>query len=131
MPSRYLGVSEVSRSCFFTALGSAAAKALVDRVEICLSGKKTAEVSKLTLESAAQVPRTRNSAIMSADHTAIRRQLDLLDSGDTAFVIMSGVLVLMMTLPGLMLFYGTIQTLHVVGPFMQWRVLHPASCLAF
>ena len=30
------------------------------------------------------------------------------DSGDTAFIIMSGVLVLMMTLPGLMLFYGAL-----------------------
>ena len=28
------------------------------------------------------------------------------DSGDTAFIIVSSILVLMMTLPGLMLFYG-------------------------
>ena len=28
------------------------------------------------------------------------------DSGDTAFIIICGALVLMMTLPGLMLFYG-------------------------
>ena len=31
-----------------------------------------------------------------------------LDSGDTAFVIISSILVLLMTLPGLMLFYGAL-----------------------
>lgn len=36
------------------------------------------------------------------------------DTGDTAFVIMSGVLVLMMTLPGLMLFYGSALPPHPV-----------------
>ena len=37
-----------------------------------------------------------------------RQGAPALDSGDTAFVIISSILVLLMTLPGLMLFYGAL-----------------------
>jgi hypothetical protein len=45
---------------------------------------------------------------LASMQTTLRVPIDgMPDSGDTAFVIISGALVLMMTLPGFMLFYGS------------------------
>src|SRR3977135_314894 len=42
------------------------------------------------------------------------------DSGDTAFVLISSALVLLMTIPGLALFYGgMVRTKNVLGTLMQ------------
>src|SRR5215471_11623990 len=46
------------------------------------------------------------------------------DSGDTAFVLISSALVLMMTIPGLALFYGgMVRTKNVLGTLMQSFIL--------
>jgi Amt family ammonium transporter len=47
-----------------------------------------------------------------------------IDSGDTAFVLVSAALVLMMTIPGLFLFYGgMVRSKNVLGVFMQSFIL--------
>ncbi len=44
-----------------------------------------------------------------------------LDSGDTAWVIVSSTLVLMMTLPGLLLFYaGLVRSVNVISTSIHW-----------
>jgi Amt family ammonium transporter len=48
------------------------------------------------------------------------------DSGDTAFVIICSVLVLMMTLPGLMLFYGALRAKSPVD--FPCGVIVPEDC---
>ena len=63
-------------------------------------------------------------AEMSSQHAqhlgANRRQDDLLSGGDTAFILICTCLVLMMTLPGLALFYGGLsQATNVLGTVMQ------------
>src|SRR5215468_7567546 len=46
------------------------------------------------------------------------------DSGDTAFVLISSALVLLMTIPGLALFYGgMVRTKNVLGTLMQSFIL--------
>ena len=46
------------------------------------------------------------------------------DSGDTSFVLISAALVLMMTIPGLFLFYGgMVRSKNVLGVFMQSFIL--------
>src|SRR6188474_2216381 len=46
------------------------------------------------------------------------------DAGDTAFVLISSALVLLMTIPGLALFYGgMVRTKNVLGTLMQSFIL--------
>src|SRR3989442_11535889 len=46
------------------------------------------------------------------------------DTGDTAFVLISSALVLLMTIPGLALFYGgMVRTKNVLGTLMQSFIL--------
>jgi len=47
---------------------------------------------------------------------------DVLDSGDTSWMIVATVLVIMMTIPGLALFYGgLVRTKNMLSVLMLWR----------
>src|SRR4051794_13171939 len=66
------------------------------------------------------------SAIPAMAQTAVDTAAPVakVDSGDTAFVLISSALVLMMTIPGLALFYGgMVRTKNVLGTLMQSFIL--------
>ncbi|MGE3542259.1 MAG: ammonia channel protein, partial [Candidatus Tectimicrobiota bacterium] len=57
-------------------------------------------------------------------HLALAQGTPTLDSGDTAWVLLSAALVLMMTAPGLALFYGgLVRRKNVLGTLMHSFVL--------
>jgi len=59
---------------------------------------------------------------------AVQNAMSEFDSGDTSWVLISAVLVLFMTIPGLVLFYaGMVRTKNVLATVMQVYV--PSSAL--
>jgi Amt family ammonium transporter len=60
----------------------------------------------LTLSAMAQAPAPAAPAVAPAAASAAAASASALNTGDTAWMLTSTVLVLMMTIPGLALFYG-------------------------
>src|SRR5215467_12545327 len=79
--------------------------------------KKVAMISALLVLLMSALPAMAQTA---ADASTTAK----VDSGDTAFVLISSALVLLMTIPGLALFYGgMVRTKNVLGTLMQSFVL--------
>jgi Amt family ammonium transporter len=75
-------------------------------------------VTQAELANAINVLRAEMSQL--PEHAAAARRADQLNNGDTAFILICTCLVLMMTLPGLALFYGGLsQATNVLGTVMQ------------
>jgi Amt family ammonium transporter len=80
--------------------------------------KKVVMVSALLVLLLSAIPALAQTAANAAAPPA------KVDSGDTAFVLISSALVLMMTIPGLALFYGgMVRTKNVLGTLMQSFIL--------
>lgn len=63
-------------------------------------------------------------AIVPADEVAVVEEVETLDSGNTAWIIVATVLVMMMTIPGLALFYGgLVRQKNVLSIIMQCLVI--------
>lgn len=64
------------------------------------------------------------AAIVPADEVAVVEEVETLDSGNTAWIIVATVLVMMMTIPGLALFYGgLVRQKNVLSIIMQCLVI--------
>jgi Amt family ammonium transporter len=74
----------------------------------------------LTLSAAAQAPAPAAPVTPAADAAAAAAPASVINSGDTAWMLTSVALVLMMTIPGLALFYGgMVRKMNVLTTVMQ------------
>jgi Amt family ammonium transporter len=74
----------------------------------------------LTLSAAAQAPAPTAPVAPAADAAAAAAPVSAINSGDTAWMLTSVALVLMMTIPGLALFYGgMVRKMNVLTTVMQ------------
>jgi Amt family ammonium transporter len=77
-------------------------------------------ILSLTLSAAAQAPAPAAPVAPAADAAAAAAPASAINSGDTAWMLTSVALVLMMTIPGLALFYGgMVRKMNVLTTVMQ------------